>query len=103
MRRASATVEARADKSSLRSKPDPRRRGPPRPRARPSRRRCPDAAKPARRSQHEARVEVPSIGFTWKSDPIETSHANFAIIAEEANGKYYSSSSPAPPGVAVAP
>ena len=41
--------------------------------------------------QLEARVEVPSIGFTWKSDPIDTSHANFAIIGEEANGKYYSS------------
>ena len=43
------------------------------------------------KSQLEARVEVPSIGFTWKSDPIETAHANFAIIGEEANGKYYSS------------
>ncbi len=32
------------------------------------------------KSQLEARVEVLSIGFTWKSDPIETSHANFAII-----------------------
>ncbi len=39
----------------------------------------------------EARVQVPSIGFTWKSDPIETSQANFAIIGEEANGRYYSS------------
>jgi hypothetical protein len=43
------------------------------------------------KSELEARVEVPSIGFTWKSDPIETSHANFAIIGKEANGKYYSS------------
>jgi hypothetical protein len=42
------------------------------------------------KSELEARVEVPSIGFTWKSDPIDTSHANFAIIGEEANGKYYS-------------
>jgi len=41
------------------------------------------------KSELEARVEVPSIGFTWSSDPIETSHANFAIIGEEANGKYY--------------
>jgi hypothetical protein len=41
------------------------------------------------RSQLEARVEVPSIGFTWKSDPIETSRADFALIGEEANGKYY--------------
>ncbi len=36
-----------------------------------------------------AAVEVPSIGFTWRSDPIETSRADFAIIGEEVNGKYY--------------
>ena len=54
-----------------------------------------DAAKQFRfrgwkaRSQLSARVEVPSIGFTWKSDPIETSSASFAIIGEEENGKYY--------------
>jgi hypothetical protein len=42
------------------------------------------------RCQLEARVEVPSIPFTWRSDPIETSRADFAIIGEEANGKYYS-------------
>lgn len=41
------------------------------------------------RSQLKARVEVPSIGFTWRSDPIATSHADFAIIGEEANGRYY--------------
>jgi hypothetical protein len=37
-----------------------------------------------------AQVEVPSVGFSWKSDPIETSRANFAIMGEEANGRYYS-------------
>ena len=37
----------------------------------------------------EAQVEVPSLGFSWKSDPIETSRAQFAIIGEEANGRYY--------------
>jgi hypothetical protein len=42
------------------------------------------------KSALEARLDVPSIGFTWNSDPIETSRANFAIIGEEANGKYYS-------------
>lgn len=42
------------------------------------------------RCQLEARVEVPSIQFSWKSDPIETSRAEFGIIGEEANGKYYS-------------
>ncbi len=41
-------------------------------------------------SRMAARVSVPSIGFTWKSDPIEsTQPAGFAILGEEANGKYY--------------
>ncbi len=39
--------------------------------------------------QLEARVEVPSIGFSWKSDPLEKSRADFAIVGEEANGRYY--------------
>ena len=42
--------------------------------------------------QLAASVEVPSIQFTWESDPMETSRADFAIIGEEVNGKYYSSS-----------
>ena len=40
-------------------------------------------------SQLEASVDVPSMGFSWKSDPLETSKANFAIIGNEVNGKYY--------------
>jgi hypothetical protein len=40
-------------------------------------------------SQLEAAVEVPSIGFSWKSDPLKTSKCNFAIIGNEVNGKYY--------------
>jgi hypothetical protein len=32
---------------------------------------------------------VPSLGFKWKSDPLETSEAIFAFIGEEQNGKYY--------------
>ena len=40
-------------------------------------------------AQMEAAVEVPQTGFSWKSDPLETSRAKFAIIGEEANGKYY--------------
>lgn len=40
-------------------------------------------------SQLEASVQVPSIGFSWKSDPLETSKSNFAIIGTEVNGKYY--------------
>lgn len=40
-------------------------------------------------AQLEAAVEVPAIGFSWKSDPLESSKANFAIIGNEVNGKYY--------------
>ena len=39
--------------------------------------------------QLEAQVEVPSIGYSWKSDALETSHADFAVIGEEINGRYY--------------
>ncbi len=39
--------------------------------------------------QMEAQVEVPSIGFSWKSDPLDTSRADFAVIGEEVNGRYY--------------
>jgi hypothetical protein len=34
-------------------------------------------------------AEVPSIGLSWKSDPLETSKCDFAVIGEEANGRYY--------------
>lgn len=40
-------------------------------------------------AQLEATVRVPSIGFEWKSDPLRTSHADFAVMGEEVNGKYY--------------
>ncbi len=41
----------------------------------------------------EARVAVPSIGFTWTSDPIDTCPpAAFAVIGNEVNGKYYEES-----------
>jgi hypothetical protein len=39
--------------------------------------------------QLEAEVEVPSIGFFSKSDPLDTSRCDFAIIGEEVNGRYY--------------
>ena len=39
--------------------------------------------------QMEARIEVPSLGFSWKSDPLETSKCDFAIVGEEVNGRYY--------------
>ena len=41
------------------------------------------------KAQLEAQVEVPSTGFSWKSDPLETSSANFAVIGDEVNGRYY--------------
>jgi hypothetical protein len=41
--------------------------------------------------QLEAEVEVPSIGFSWKSDPLNTSKSDFAIIGDEVNGRYYDS------------
>lgn len=39
--------------------------------------------------QLEAQVEVPAIGFSWKSEPLNTSKSDFAIIGEEVNGRYY--------------
>jgi hypothetical protein len=39
--------------------------------------------------QMEAEIEVPSIAFSWKSDPLNTSKCDFAIMGEEANGRYY--------------
>jgi len=38
--------------------------------------------------QLEAQVDVPSIGFSWKSDPLNASKADVAIIGEEVNGRY---------------
>ena len=39
--------------------------------------------------QLEAEVEVPSLGFAWKSDPLTTSKCDFAILGDEANGRYF--------------
>lgn len=36
----------------------------------------------------EASVDVPSTGFSWKSDPIASSSAAFGVIGEEVNGRY---------------
>lgn len=41
--------------------------------------------------QLEAEIDVPSIGFSWKSDPLETSQSAFSIVGEEVNGRYYDS------------
>lgn len=43
----------------------------------------------------EAQVHVPGSGFSWKSDPLETSRCDFAILGEEANGRYYPAIAPA--------
>lgn len=40
-------------------------------------------------AQAEATAEVPSLNFSWKSDPINTSSAAFAVIGKEVNGRYY--------------
>ena len=40
-------------------------------------------------AQLEAQVSVPEIQFTWKSDPLETSKSDFAVLGDEVNGKYY--------------
>ncbi len=40
-------------------------------------------------AQLEAQVKVPSIDFSWKSDSLSTSQAHFAIIGDEANGRYH--------------
>lgn len=43
----------------------------------------------------EAQVAVPSIGCTWRSDPIDKSPpAEFAVIGNEVNGKYYDGLAP---------
>ena len=41
------------------------------------------------KAQLEAAIHVPSIDFSWKSDPLETSSCSFAVMGEEVNGRYY--------------
>jgi hypothetical protein len=40
-------------------------------------------------AQLEAVFRVPSIDFTFKTDPLETSSCDFAVMGEEVNGRYY--------------
>jgi len=40
-------------------------------------------------AQLEATIRVPSIGFTFKTDPLEASKSDFAVMGSEVNGKYY--------------
>lgn len=42
-------------------------------------------------AQLEASVRVPSIDFSFKTDPLENSSCDFAVMGTEANGKYYQS------------
>ncbi len=42
-------------------------------------------------AQLEAAVRVPSIDFSFKTDPLENSSCDFAVMGTEANGKYYQS------------
>ena len=41
--------------------------------------------------QMGAEVAVPSIGFSWKADPLNTSKCDVAISGDEVNGRYYDS------------
>src|ERR1700757_3397264 len=40
-------------------------------------------------AQLEAMIRVPSIDFTFKTDPLESSACDFAVMGREENGKYY--------------
>jgi len=40
-------------------------------------------------AQLEAAFRVPSIGFSFRTDPLEASSSDFAVMGEEVNGKYY--------------
>ncbi len=40
-------------------------------------------------AQLQATMRVPSINFTFKTDPLETSTSDFAVMGSEVNGKYY--------------
>ena len=40
-------------------------------------------------AQLEATIRVPSIDFTFKTDPLEASMCDFAVMGNEVNGKYY--------------
>lgn len=40
-------------------------------------------------AQLEATIRVPSIDFVFKTDELETSSCDFAMMGDEVNGKYY--------------
>jgi hypothetical protein len=37
----------------------------------------------------EAKMRMPSIDFNFKTDPLETSRYDFAVMGSDGNGKYY--------------
>jgi hypothetical protein len=43
----------------------------------------------AAKTRLQASIEVPSLQFSWRSDPLESSSASFGVIGEEANGRYF--------------
>jgi hypothetical protein len=45
-------------------------------------------------AQLEADVRVPSIAFAFKTDPLQTSKCDFAVMGNEVNGRYYDASRP---------
>ena len=53
--------------------------------------RCASTDSKASRQTHnwKLRFRVPSIDFTFKTDPLETSKCDFAVMGTEVNGKYY--------------
>ena len=42
------------------------------------------------KAQLEASIELPSLNYSWKSEALEKSTADFAILGKEENGKFYS-------------
>jgi hypothetical protein len=40
-------------------------------------------------AQLEAAIRVPAIAFTFKTDPLEQSKCDFAVMGAEVNGKYF--------------
>jgi hypothetical protein len=45
-------------------------------------------------AQLEATFRVPSIDFTFRTDPLEQSSCDFAVMGDEINGRYYEAVKP---------
>lgn len=46
-------------------------------------------------AQLQATIRVPATGFIFKTDPLEKSRSDFAVLGAEVNGKYYEAENPA--------